>query len=207
MALFSGAIRFRRYQVTGTLPKELRSAFEARIQKFAFTEFAGEDARDEAVGWVNPDDWFDTALTPDQWLVDDLIVLTLRTDVRKVPSLILRNECRKVEEERKARDNRDRLTRVERDEIKDTMLRVLSARVLPTCRGADFAWDVKREEVLFFSSGEGANETFRTIFEKTFEVKLRPLFPYAQAIRGLETSEAVKLDAVTPARFAERGVA
>ena len=78
-------------------------------------------------------------------------------------------------------------------------------RVLPTCRGADLAWDLKREEVLFFATGEGANETFRTLFEKTFEVKLRPLFPYAQAIRGLDAAKAAPLDRIGPARFAGEG--
>ena len=39
------------------------------IRQFAFTEFATDDARDEAVGWVNPEDWFDTELTPIAWPV------------------------------------------------------------------------------------------------------------------------------------------
>jgi len=202
MAVLSGAIRFRRYEVNGTPPADLRNVYEMRLRHHAFAGFGEAEGVDEVVGWVASDDWFDTDLYPDRWLIDNLIVLTLRTDVRKIPSLILRHECAKAEAERKQRDGRERLSRHEREEIKELVTRRLASQTLPAIRGSDVVWDLTKGEVLFFGTGEKANESFRILFEKTFEVKLRPLFPYALAVRGRTPAEAGKLEAAAAGAFA-----
>jgi recombination associated protein RdgC len=188
--------------VTGAPPDDLRNVYETRIRHHAFSGFEENDEREEAAGWVAADDWFDVDLFPDRWLIDDQIVLTLRTDVRKVPSRILRHECAKLEAEWKERHQRDRLSRAEREEVKQLVTRKLAARVLPSIRGTDVAWDLKRGEVLFFGCGNAANETFRILFEKTFQVKLKPLFPYALAVKGAGEKSAGKLDGLGAALFA-----
>ena len=205
MAVLSGAIRLRRYSVTGKPPADIRNAYEKSIRKFAFIEWGENDSREEAIGWTAVDDWFDIDLFPDRWLVGDLIFLNLRSDVRKIPAKILSHECGKLEAEWKERFERDRLSRAEREEIKNLVTARLSQRVLPTIKGADFCWDLKREEVLFFSGGASFNETFSSLFEKTFEVKVSPLFPFAQAldVLGEEGGEAAK--GVAESTFAAGG--
>ena len=81
MALINGAIRFRRYAVSGKLPADLRTDYEKAIRGNAFADFGEGDDREEALGWVSVQDWFDTDLFPDLWLMDEKISLTLRTDV------------------------------------------------------------------------------------------------------------------------------
>ncbi len=199
MALLTGSIRLRRYMVTGELPKDLRNSFEESISKHAFKEFAETDFREEAVGWVTIDDEFDTNLSPDRWLIEDSINITLRIDVKKVPARILAYECKKAELEKKEREARDKLSRHEREEIKESVKVHLAKRVLPSIRTIDVSWDLKREEVLLFATADGVAETFRTLFEKTFNVSLRPLFPYALADSVL--GGVKEADKVTAARF------
>jgi recombination associated protein RdgC len=201
MAIFSGGIRFRRYEVSGKLPADLRNAFEGRIRAQAFSPFAPNDPRDEAVGWVAADDWFDTDLYPDRWLYGNMITLSIRTDVRRVPSLILKHECKKTQAEWKERLGRERLTRAEREDIKSINTKRLAEGVLPSIRGVDMFWDLERAEILFFSSGEKANDAFVTIFEKTFELSLMPIFPYSLAIRALGEDRAAAADAAVAASF------
>lgn len=202
MGVYTGAIRFRRYEVEGKLPPDWKNVFETRIRAHAFEPFGDADVREEAVGWVAVDDLFDTDLHPLRWLVGNTISLTLRSDVRRVPAVLLKYECRKMEAEWKEREQRERLSRPERDEIKTLVTRRLSTRALPSIRGIDFHWDFDRSEVLFFSSAEKPCESFRELFEKTFELKLNPVFPYSLALKALGDDRAAAANAAQAATFA-----
>jgi hypothetical protein len=205
MAVLKGGIRFRRYRVVGEPPSDLRNAFQERIVRQAHREFEEGDSRDEALGWVCADDIFDAELFPDRWLVGDSIFLTLRKDVRKVPSKILAHECAKLEREWKVKFDRERLSKAEREEIKEMKTRELAKKVLPTITGVDVCWELKRSEVLFFSNGALLNDTFTTLFEKTFEIKLKPLYPYVVAVEALGEGGEARAEGVYEASFTRGG--
>lgn len=201
MGILSGAIRLRRYQVLGEVPPGFRDAYEAAIRKHAFQEFAPGDDREEVLGWVPVDDWFDPSLHLDRWLVENTVNLTLRVDTKRIPPRFLKQECRKLQSEWKLRSGREDLTRAERDEIETIVRKRLLERVIPSCQGIDLSWDLDRAEVLFWSTGERVNEAFRSLFEKTFAVKLRPLFPYLLALRALGEGKSEVADRVVPSVF------
>ncbi len=203
MAVYSGAVRFRRYQVLGKIPEDPATTYSEKIKHFSFDPLSDEDVRTEAVGWVATDDWFDTDLYPGRIGVGRQIFMTLRLDERKIPSKILVHECKKLEAEWKEKNDRDRLSRSERDDVKSIVTRNLSARVLPSVRGVDFCWDLDRSELLFFSCAEKVNESFRTIFEKTFTATLRPLIPFALAVRELDEKGTAQASTVYETPFAE----
>ncbi|PLX44433.1 MAG: hypothetical protein C0609_05545 [Deltaproteobacteria bacterium] len=200
MALLTGAIRLRRYQVIGALPGGYLEKFEESIRSHAFVEFTEADLREEAVGWVTIEDVFDADLHRSRWEIGDTLNLTMRLDTRRIPARILNHRCKVIEEERKERDGRERLSRNEKMEIKELVKQELSAKVLPNIRTVEFSWDLKRGELYLFACAEKVAETFRTLFEKTFNLKVRPLFPYALLAR--EKGDEKVGDAVTGAWFA-----
>ena len=110
-----------------------------------------------------------------------------------------------MEGEWRLRAGREDLTRAERDEIQTIVRRRLLERVIPACQGIDVAWDLDRADVLFWSTGERVNEAFRALFERTFRVKLRPLFPYVLALRALGDETGTLVDRVVPASFRPGG--
>ena len=201
MGIISGAVRLRRYEVLGEVPDGFRETYDEAIRTHGFVDFAADDPREQALGWVPADDWFDPNLYLDRWLVENAIVLTLRVDTKRIPSMYLKQECRKLEAEWKVRAAREDLSRAERDEIRQIVTRRLLERVIPSCQGVDMAWDLNRREVLFWSTAEKANEAFRALFERTFGVKLRPLFPYALALRTLGAEAADALGSALPTPF------
>lgn len=205
MGILNGGIRLRRYQVAGEVPRDFRSVYEGAIQKHAFQDFVAGDEREEVLGWVPLDDWFDPGLHLDRWLIEHTVNLTLRVDTKRIPARFLKQECRKLQSEWKLRSGREDLTRAERDEIETIVRRRLLERVIPACRGTDFSWDLDRGQVLFWGTGERLNEAFRSLFEKTFGVKLRPLFPYFLALRALGEDGQEVVDRVVPAMFRPEG--
>jgi DNA recombination-dependent growth factor C len=201
MGILAGGIRFRRYQVIGELPTDFRDRYEESIRQFGFQDFELEDVREQVMGWVPVDDLFGSDLYLDRWLIENSVNLTLRIDTKRIPSRFLKQECRKLGAEWKLKAGREDLTRAERDEIAEIVTRRLLQRVIPSCQGNDMSWDLDRGDVLFWSTSERANEVFRSLFEKTFGLKLRPLFPYALALRLLGEEAATTLEAVTPTSF------
>lgn len=202
MAVISGSLGFKRYVVSGKPEADFKVRFEERIKANAFEGFAENDPREEAFGWVSVDDLFDAYLPFDRWFEEGCIRLTLRFDRRKVPARMLKHECGKIEAQWKEKFARERLSKVERDEIKEMVHRTLVARALPESRGVDCYWDLERGEVLFFASAEKANDVFITIFEKTFEVKLAPLFPFALALNLLDERGRAAAPSVPESVFA-----
>lgn len=194
MGILQGSTRLRRYDVLGELDPDLDR--HAAIQANAFQGFVADDTREKTAGWVSIRDWGVTDFEPADYSIGETLCLTLRIDSRKVPARLLKEECRKIEAEWKMNLGRENLSRAERDEIREMVHGKLIARALPTTRGIDFCWDGK--EVLFWNAAESANELFRALFEKTFGLKLRPVFPYTLALRETEA-----IDALTPCSFVE----
>ncbi|MBI5440801.1 MAG: recombination-associated protein RdgC [Deltaproteobacteria bacterium] len=201
MGILNGGIRFRRYAVDGELPPDFRDLYEQSIQQLGFRDFEPEDTREQVMGWAPVDDLFGSELHLDRWLVESSINLTLRIDTKRIPSRFLKQECRKLEAEWKLKAGREDLTRAEREEIVEIVTRRLLERVIPSCQGIDVSWDLDRGDVLVWSTSERANEAFRTLFEKTFGRKLRPLFPYALALRLLGDDAPETLESITPTSF------
>jgi DNA recombination-dependent growth factor C len=205
MGILSGAIRVRRYQVLGEVAADFRTAFEEAIQRHEFHDFGQDDEREQVLGWVGVDDWFTPGLHLDRWLVENTVNLALRVDTKRIPTRYFKQECRKLEAEWKLRSGREDLSRAEREEIQSMIRKRLLDRVIPSCQGTDFSWDLNAGEVLFWSTGERLNEAFRTLFEKTFGSKLRPLFPYLLALRALGDPSGEVADRAVPALFRPEG--
>lgn len=202
MAVFTGSLGFKRYKVEGEVPAGMRAEYETRIRAKAFQPFGENDPREESVGWVAADDLFDIDLAPDRWLDENAVRLTMRTDKRRVPARLLKKECATMEEEWKVKFARERLSRAERDQVKELVTARLIERALPDIKGSDLYWDIGRGEALFFAGGERENDTFVNLFEKTFGLKLVPFFPFAMALMTLDEEERAIAARVTETAFA-----
>jgi DNA recombination-dependent growth factor C len=124
----------------------------------------------------------------------------MRIDVRRIPGVIFKRECELLEKSIKEREGREKLSRHERQEVKDIVKQKLSARALPTIRSIEMSWDLKKSEIYLFACSENVSGTFQTLFEKTFNVKIRPLFPYALALRAVGDEKG--LVSVSTSQFA-----
>lgn len=205
MGISSGSGRFRRYEVLGELPPDFQDAYEESIRKNAFADFTPEDQREQVMGWVAVDDWFDSNLHRSRWLIGNTVSLTLRIDTKRIPPRFFKHECRKLEAEWKLKSGEDDLTRAERDEIAAIVRRRLLERVIPACQGIDVSWDLERGEALCWNTADRVNETFRTLFERTFRLRLRPMFPYYLAQRLVADELGEVLERVVPVSFRPEG--
>lgn len=183
MGIMRGSVKIRRYSIANAseVPftgSDWRDQIRDTIQAYQFQGFA--DDRESVAGWVSISDAFAPFVLNCDWFVDGgwdtpTVALTLRTDTRKVPRALLKQETNSIELEWKQKQGKEQLTRGERDEAKEVARARLISRALPSTRLTDMVWFSQTGEVWSWATGTSDDETMRQLFEKTFGARLVPV--------------------------------
>src|SRR5690606_36793408 len=98
-----------------------------------------------------------------------------------------------------ARSGKNRLSRNERLELRDKIVRRLRKKLAPSTRTVDVVWDLDGGTVLFFSHSKRVLADFCALFERTFRLALDEDSPYRAALRAnLPRALLRELDHVEP---------
>ena len=95
------------------------------------------------------------------------------------------------------------LSRNEKKQIKEDVIRELSLRIPATPNVYDVLWNYEKNSLWFFSTQKTANEAFEVFFTKSFKLNLVRRFPYTAALESLTNIEEDKLNKLTPSHFME----
>lgn len=203
MGVFHGSISYRRYFVEGSLPAEWREAFVERAQQYALQPLTAESEEEQAVGWATAQSVLDTEITYEKLVVNEYVILTLRTDVWRIPPTLYKAHLAEAEKQRLAEKETGKgLSRSEKVELRKAVRAMLKQRLLPSMSGIEMCWNLQRQEVRFWSHSKKSNEIFLEFFEKTFGQDLVPIAPYtlAEKMNLGEADKALLLEA-KPTKF------
>jgi len=109
------------------------------------------------------------------------MVFALRVDQKKIPAKIIKRELEIAIEKKKEEHGRDFLSKNERSELKEQVVDIVTSKTPFTTDLYHVTWNANTNELLFFASPKNAKELFETLFYKSFELKLIPLFPFSLA--------------------------
>lgn len=139
MSFESGSVSLRMFYVPKELPEDI-------LAEFAEHTIGSVDAlRDEEIhGWVGPRHLLDRELTDETALPGGYLRLTLTQAQRKIPTALLRAECRIEEMVWMAAEGKDYVNRQTRSEIKKEVTEKLLPEMPPTLKGIDFVYDRPR---------------------------------------------------------------
>lgn len=201
MGLLTGSVSFVRYAVEGALPKDFWGVVAERIRAFSFRDI-DDNYEERSIGWVSVVNMFDSDFAYASYAAGDYVALTLRIDERKVSATVLKKFCLKEEERIKKTEQRPRLSRTERMEIKERMRLMLLKRAVPTPAVYDMCWNLSEATLLFFSNNEKARTFFEQFFKETFGLSLALQIPYSTAFHLLaEASDTEALERISPSIF------
>ena len=187
MPALQGSLTYARFFVDGELPKDYRERFMRAIRLRAMQPLEAEDDVPERSGWCAIGEPFDVELTYDGVFYNNYINLGFRTDRWSIPGAVLRKRVREAESAYLVKRGRERLSRRERLEIKEVVIRKLRKQFVPTTRAVDFSWSLEDGVVRFFSQAVRPIASMNELFTKTFNLKLVPEAPYTLAARlGLD---------------------
>ena len=178
MGLHSGPITYRRYQVAGDLPHGFREKFLEAIQKRAHREIDVYSDEDRTCGWTVIGDILDTSLPFDRIFLTENILLGFRVDTLRIPANLLKLYVRKAEQEFLEQMAREKLSKADKDEVKDHVTKSLRKRALPAVHGIDVVWNIETGVVRFWSHNKTVSALFMELFQDTFDLRLQDRTPY-----------------------------
>ncbi len=198
MGLLSGAASFTRFSVEGDLPEHFWDFVADRLAAHSFKDI--DDTMDEySIGWVSVADMFDADFAYSSYAAGDYVVLTMRTDERKVSSAVLKKYTMKEEARIKREKEIPRLSRSARLEIKERVRAELLRKSAPIPATYDLCWNLSESNLLFFSTSNKAIALLEDLFKETFEMSLILQIPWLTGIKMIEEDAAEDYEAMRPA--------
>ena len=181
MGILKGNISFTRFKVVGKPENEYLDT----IKRYAFNEIEEDSDAEVSSGWVSLIEE-DTQLDAPDFLKGAYLTLLLRVDSRKVPSTALKNQYKKVLKEKYASGQRP--SKSDRQEIKATIRLQLLKKVIPAIKTYGMVWNIKDGSIIFESTNTKVCDMFADIFNETFGLKPKRMFPYILAERLVDSS-------------------
>ena len=177
MGLSKGTLTFARYRVVGKMPEALADFMDRQIKLFAFRELAaGTD--EKTLGWTSLDNVLDTRFEYANYSLGDYYVFSLRIDRRAVPPSLLKLRVLKAEKEFLEEKGLKKLYKGQREDIRETVKLGLMSRAQPVPSFHEICWSVSGEWLLFGSLVEKANDEFKELFKRSFDLSLSPFLPW-----------------------------
>jgi len=203
MGVFSGPITYRKYKVVGELDEGFQDGFMESILKNRHKEIDPQTEDELRVGWVGIADLLADEPVYDKVFFSDKVFLTMRMDTLRLPAATLRVYLTQAEEEFREATGKERLSKADREEVRDMITKQLRKRAIPGIKGFDMVWDLTEMSVRFWSLSKSPCEEFEHLFTETFGFRLIPRTPFTAIDEKIGLSEEVATKALSldPADF------
>lgn len=176
MSFESGSVSFRMFYLPGSLSETIHERFSDDVLGSI------EHLLDEELhGWVGPRHLLDRDISESTVWPSGFLRLTLCQAQRKIPSSLLRAECRIEEMVWMQAEHRDYVNRQQKSEIKQQVIEKLLPQMPPQLKGIDFCYDPKEKMLYASALSDKQLDAFLISFGKTTEAKLIPVDPVSAA--------------------------
>lgn len=183
MPALKGSLSYTRFFVQGQLPSDFRTRYPKAIRLRAMKPLAADEDVTERSGWCVLGEPFETEALYDDVFWNEFVNLGFRTDRWVIPGPLLRSKLREAESAALSRKGRERLSRAERAEMKEIVMKKLRRQIPPATRHVDLSWSLDENLVRFFSHSERITGAMKELFEKTFGLELVAEAPYTLAAK------------------------
>lgn len=202
MPALKGSLTYARFFVDGELPDDFRQRFMRAIRVRAMQPLQPEDDAPERSGWCVIGEPFELELNYENVFYNSYVNLGLRTDRWAIPGPLVRSKLREAEAAYLEKKGREKITKRERNELKELVTRRLRKQFVPATRAVDVSWSLDDGVVRFFSQSARPAAAMSELFTKTFGLKLTPEAPYTLAARiGLSKAHEKSWDDLEPISF------
>ncbi|WP_146618430.1 hypothetical protein [Lujinxingia litoralis] len=204
MGALSGTLSYKMFYVQGEVAEGWQDLYLQQIRKNAFKPLKPEDEEEVSEGWVPVERPLQISFDLHTLLFDHFINLGFRQDKYAIPSALLKAHVEEAEREYMIQNDKQRLSKFEREDIKIMVKRKLKEKQLPRMKVIDMSWDLQKGRVRFWSQSSNVCELFQGYFEDTFGLKLLPANPYINAVQLEPGPEKIEeLAVVEPTNFIE----
>lgn len=200
MGALNGSISYSRFYVEGDLPQGFKERFVEALRARAFEPLTAESEEEEHVGWCSIEHPLDLELDAHKLFFNSYLNVGWRVDRWRIPGPILKAYYTEAERAYLAENNKERLSRSEKVDLKAVVTAELKQKLMPTMKVIDVSWNVHTGVLRFWNQSAKTAEHFQAYFEETFEgLRLIPDTPYTAAIQyALDDTQVGLLADLTP---------
>jgi phage gp36-like protein len=183
MPFDSGTVSFRVCMLPQDMPEDALARFAAKA--------AGplEQVKDEPqVGWVSGRHLLESRIDDETAFMGGYLHLVLRTAQRKIPSSLLRAQCRMAELTLLAETGQETIGRRQRKEIKEDISQQLLPQMPPQLSGVPFVIDAAAKRLYLGAASDKQLEAFSAFFHQTIGFEPIPLTPEVLVVDQLESA-------------------
>jgi DNA recombination-dependent growth factor C len=188
--------------VEGRIPDPLLDSVRAGLKNFMIREIDNDPA-EKSSGWTCFENPYEPDFEKAGLVFGTWFVFCLRIDKKQIPAAVLRKHLNMAVARRLSGTGRTRLTRNEKQELRDEVARRLYVRIPATPNVYEVVWNYEAGTLLFFSTRKAANEELEEIFAKTFQLSIVRMFPFTEADQacGLTDGQKDSLYRLNPSAF------
>jgi recombination associated protein RdgC len=202
MPALTGSLSYTRFFVQGELPDDFRQRFMRAIRLRTIKPLSADEDALERFGWWAIAESREGELDYADVFFDTYLNLGFRTDRWVLSGSLVRAKLREAEVLYRAKKGRERLSRQEKTELKQLVVKKLRKLTMPAMRTVDLSWSLEEGIVRFFSQSPRTILNMSELFKKTFHLELVAESPYTLAARlGLDEAQEKAWEDLTPTLF------
>lgn len=205
MGFAQNTMSYTTWQVlTGPLPEHRQDLLDGLVRG----RIGGIDVdvgRDRTAGFAVFDDPLDTGFLEANVFFDPLVLFCFRMDKLTVPPSTLKLYIRKRIGENLAATRRERMPRVEREELIEQVRHDLLRKAIPAIAAYDAVWDVASGRLRLFSTSAAVREEFVARCREYLGLDLRAMDTVGVLETRLDEHELIEAFHLLPFRFGTGG--
>ncbi len=191
MPFRSGALSVSRFQVVEDIPETLPKTATVALRRYLWRPIDDARGERESFGWVNPRRLLAETFTWEDVVDGPYVLLGVRRDRKNFSQVLFRARRDELFDRTKSERNITRLSRQQRLALEEQLTVEMLRETSPQSTFAEVVWDTNSNLLLVGTTANTFCERTIEIFEATFDLKVRPLFPAligadAIAAQGLE---------------------
>jgi len=176
--------------------------FQLNLSQNRFIDLSQKsDIETESCGWVSPENCLMDPVV-DEIFYDSYLCLSMRLDCRTISKTLLADKCALEEKKKLAELGRERLSKKERQEIREKIREELMKNSPIKSLIFRALWNYESQNCFLFATSSAAQHRFSQLFEKTFGLELELETPSSLAIAWAKSHNAIPvLSPLEPSSF------
>jgi len=177
MGFRAGSLTVRRYAVLGEVPESLARTATNSLKRYVFKPIDDSRGEKESFGWVNPRRFLDKSFAWEDLVDGHLAFMALRRDRKSFSPVLFR--ARRDERIERIRTEKKiaKISRQQRLALEEELTVEMLKETSPQSSFSEIVWDLNSNLVLMGAASNTLCERIQEVFEATFDLKLRPMFP------------------------------
>lgn len=181
MKLIKGSRTMRRYSIDGKpdmSDPDWLTTIQNQFQMHAFENAGNNQRTEEQLGWVTGESLLDADFSRvDKWYLEPYIFAQFRVDKKTLPSNLFRALFEMRVQEWLSTNNKERIPKREKDDIRDVLSAELYAKTLPKVKVVEFCWNIEQQYLILLNLSDSFNDKFCEHFLSSFGLDLRVQTP------------------------------